>query len=126
MKHEDLSLSRCVFSSHDDFNPVCSIYVGYDDGRNLILLLEHTDYDAREFGYAEYAVINKDEGFKLAKRVGVAMRDLPDYLSGLPDDYYFELSTPFPGDVRDCFADMLDCLLALKCRFRTKRVNFKN
>ncbi len=121
MKHEDLFLLRYIFSSDDDGNPVEDIYVGYDEAFNLIVLIEHADYDFPEYNCCAYAVINKDEAFKLAKRLKASMTELPGIVSYSVDDEYYEIVNPSIRQTQECFRDILGCFANEKCIFRLVR-----
>lgn len=121
MKHGDLFLLRSIFSSDDDGNPVEDLFAGYDDQHNLIVLLEHIDYDEPENNCHAYAIVNKDEAFDLARRLKVPMTELPDLIGGSVDDEYFEIINPSPRQVRNCFKEILDNFTIEKCRFRLIR-----
>lgn len=121
MKYEDLFLLRCIFNSDDDAQVVEDIYAGYDKSFNLIVLLEHTDYDEPEYNCCIYAIIKKDEAFKLAKRLHVPMTHLPSIICNSVDDEYYNLVNPTLRQTQDCFKEILECFIDEKCKFHVVR-----
>lgn len=121
MTHEDLILPRYVYSSHDDYNPVESIYAGFDEKFNLIVIMEHTDYEAQEYNCASYAVIDKEDAYRLAQRLDVTLMQLPDMVAASVNNEFFEIDNPRLRDVEECFKEILECLVDEKCRFQLRR-----
>ena len=121
MKHDDLFLLRSIFNSDDDGNPIEEIWTGYDKSLNLIVLLEHTDYDYPEYNCATYAVINKEDAFSLARRLKVNMTDLPDIIADSIDSQYLEIINPSLRQTKECFAEILECFADERCRIRLVR-----
>ncbi len=108
-----------LFNSHDDYSTVEALYAGFDDEFNLVILCEHTTYDNPVSNFATIAVVDKDEAFILAQKHKVALKELP-YTIGIYDDW-FDISCPTPNDVRDCFKEVTDDLIAEGCHFKIKR-----
>ena len=121
MKHDDLILPRYIFSSDDDGNPVEDIYAGYDEAFNLIVLIEHTDYDFPEYNCCTYALVEKNEAFNLAKRLKISMTELPGIVSDSVDEEYYGSVNPSIRQTRDCFKEILDRFVYEKCRFQLIR-----
>lgn len=120
MKSNELFLSSCIFSSDDDSPIVEDIYVGYDKSLNLIVLIEYTDYDEPEYNCATYAIIKKDEAFELAKRLRIAMTELPSVISTSMDEYA-GIVNPTLSQTEACFRDVLDYLVNNNCKFQLVR-----
>lgn len=106
MKREDLFLLHCIFNSDDDADIVNDIYAGYDEDFNLIILMEHTDYDDPQYNCDAYAVVGKDEAYDLSKRLGVPMTRLIDVIENAVSDYD-NFVNPTLRQTRDCFSDIL-------------------
>ncbi|MCM1520518.1 MAG: hypothetical protein NC098_07000 [Lachnoclostridium sp.] len=121
MHHNDLILCTYIFSSDDDGCPVQDIYSGYDEKFNLIILLEHTDYDLSEYNCHTYAIITKHQAYRLARRLQASMIQLPTLVSDCVDDSYYEITNPSIRDTRECFTDILASLAEEKCPFRIIR-----
>lgn len=121
MKHDNLFLLRCIFNSDDDCAAVEDIYAGYDESLDLVVLLEHTDYDCPEYDCRTYAVVGKDEAFELAKRLGVPMTRLPDVIGDSSGEGYRYTVNPTLRQTQDRFKEILEYLVAEKCRFRLER-----
>jgi len=103
--------------SDDDIPVVEDLTVGYDEMHNLIVLIEHTDYDEPWRNSATYAVLNKNETFHLARRLKISMTDLPDHIGDLMADYDSIVNADL-SDVRCCFKDITEFLLDEGCHFR--------
>lgn len=125
MTHKDLFLTCYVFSSDDDYDVVEDISVGYDTSFNLIVLLEYTDYGNHANDCCTYAVVTKDESFKLSSRLNIGMTNLPHRI-GTWADGYADLVNPTLGETRHCFADILTKLPAEVCKFRLVRTQGKS
>lgn len=120
MSTEDLFLTCYVFNSDEDYDVVEDISVGYDEAFNLIVLLEHTDYGEPANDCCTYAVVTKDEGFRLSQRLHIGMADLP-HRFGTWAEGYADLVNPTLGETRHCFSDLLANLTAAGCKFRLVR-----
>lgn len=121
MRHQDLFLLNSVFSSDLESDVVEDIYVGYDKKLNLIVLLEHSDYYRPERNSSAFAVIRKANAYRLAKRLGVAMTEIPEIVAGSVGEEFDGLVNPTLGQTRECFKDILDRFLDEKTNFRLIR-----
>lgn len=119
-KHQDLICRSYIFNSHEDFSVVEDLYAGFDNDLNLIILCEYTDYDNPDYNCATCAVVNKEEAFRLAKRLKVSLCELPAEISDSMSEWN-EIVCPIPKDVRDCFKEITECLIDEGCHFRIKR-----
>lgn len=120
MKYNELFLSQHTFCSDDDCPVVEEIFVGYNESLDLIVLLEHTDYDKPENNCCTYAKIKKANAFKLAKRLRASMTELPGIINDSMEEYA-DIINPTPGQARDCFRDILNRLSYEKCKFQLIR-----
>ncbi len=121
----DLICCRPVFNSHEDFSVFEEIYAGFDHDFNLMIVCAHTDSDDPDYDCATYALIDKDEALRLAKRLSVTLRELPTEISRSMEEWE-ELRCPTPSDVRDCFKDITECLIEEGCQLRICRAPAKN
>lgn len=94
--------------------------VGFGEDFSLVLIIEHTDYQAPERNCATWATVTKDDAAVLAQRLGVNLRELPERLSrsvaGADDTVNATL-----GEVRDAFRVVLAQLERYRCRYRLFR-----
>lgn len=125
MKHTDLHYASHVFNSDDDSSPVEDITVGFDANRNLIVLLEYTDYDNPSYNSEVHAIVEASEASMLAKQLNVAVTRLPEFISQSMDDYD-DIINPTLSDVLDCFKDITDCLIDEGCHFKIVRTPSRN
>ncbi len=119
-KHQDLICCSYIFNSYDYFSVVEDLYAGFDNDFNLIILCEHTDYDAPDYNCAICAIVKKEEAYRLAKRLKVSLCELPMEISNSMSEWN-EIACPMPRDVRDCFKEITECLLEEGCRFKIER-----
>lgn len=122
---DDLARCICVFNSHEDFSVFEAVYAGYDENLNLIIICEHTDYDAPDYDCALYAVLNKHEALRLARRLKVTLLDLPLQIAESMSEWD-EIVCPLPSDVRNCFKEITECLVDEGCHFRIKSKPARN
>lgn len=107
-------------NSDDDCPIVEDLFVGYDKAFNLIIMVAHTDYCEPQYNCTTCAIINKDEAAKLAKRLQISMKQLPGFIRDSMDEYRDIVNATF-SQVRDCFKEIIECLIDEKCRFRIER-----
>lgn len=122
MKHDDLFLLEFIFSSDDDQPVVEDIYVGYDSYLNLVVMIEHTDYDYPHYNGCTYALIKKENAYKLAKRLRASMSELPCIIQESSDGYD-DIINPNFQQTRDCFYDILRRLSYEHCKYRLIHYN---
>lgn len=111
LRYDDLHTACYIFNSDDAQPVVKDLSVGFDSGHNLVVLLEHTDYANHCCDCADYAIVTRDEASELARRLSIAMVDIPDHLSRLVTDYH-NIVNPTPDEVADSFRAITDHLLA--------------
>lgn len=117
---DDLTGCICVFNSHEDFSVFEAVYAGYDDNGNLIILCEHSDSDEPEYNSSTYAILDKHEAERLAKRLEVSLPDLPMEIADAMSEWD-EIVCPQPSDVRNCFKEITECLIDEGCHFKIER-----
>lgn len=122
---DDLIRCVCVFNSHEDFSVYEAIYVGYDDNLNLIIICEYTDSDEPDYDCATYAILNKHEATRLARRLKVTLLNLPLEIADSMSEWD-DIVCPLPSDVRNCFKEVTECLIDEGCHFRIKRKSARN
>lgn len=115
----------CIFNTHEDFEDYEAVYVGFDSKINLIILCEYSCYSRPEFDCGTYAILSPGEAFRLAKRLKVALSDLPAEIGQAMADWN-EIHFAEPSDVRDCFKEITECLIDEGCRFRIARRRARN
>lgn len=117
MKSQDLNCAYCVLSSDEDYHVVEDLTVGYDDDLNLIILLEHDNYQEPDQVSSTYAIVTKDCAYNLARSLNVGMSALPEQI-GESMCHYRKIINPSTGDVKDCFREILAGLDREKIRYR--------
>ncbi len=119
MKKRNINELICeawVFGSHEDFSVVEDIWAGFDTDHNLIILCERTDYDKNKRCNVAELVMDKDEAYRLATRIKVPLKCLPEEISAAMAEWN-TLTCPDICDVRDCFKEIAESLLDEGCHF---------
>lgn len=116
-KHNDLICPNFIFGSHDDFSIILDLYVGYDNDFNLVILCEQTNYERPDSICALCAIVEKEEAYKLSRKLNVSMNDLPREISNAMS-HYEKINCPEPSDVRDCFREITECIVEEGCKFK--------
>lgn len=120
MKHDDLFLTDCIYTSDEDADMVEDIFVGYDPMMNLNVVLEHSDYSEPQYNCFICAEINKDDAYELAKRLHVKMTQISEAFRASIADYT-HLVNPTLSQTRDCFKELLDFIADNNCRYKIHR-----
>lgn len=116
LRSEDLICCCDVFGSHEDFSVAVNIYAGFDVDFNLVIMCGSSDTDNSGGYNSTYAVVDKDEALRLARHLGISLRELPAEI-GRSMEEWCEISAPTPTDVRNCFKDITECLVDEGCHF---------
>lgn len=121
----DLICCALVFNSHEDFSVYEEIYAGFDHEFNLMIVCEHSDSDDPDYNCATYAMMDKEEAFRLAKKLSVSLKELPTEISRSMEEWG-TLPCPTPSDVKDCFKDITECIIEEGCHLKICRSPSKN
>jgi len=70
-------LQEVIIESHDDLEIWASVTVGFDDDKNLVILLKHIDYEDRNNDNNTYVIVDKEEAITLSRRLKVGITTLP-------------------------------------------------
>lgn len=116
---------RLIMSSDEDCPIVEDLTAGFDNRNNLIILIEHIDYDDPRRNCRTYASVDMHEASKLAKRLKVSITGLPGLIAESMDDYAAIINAGL-SDVQACFKEITECLLDEGCRFRIARQPGRN
>lgn len=117
MKTDDLFLCCCIMSSDDDQLVTADIYAGFDSDFNLVIMLVYDDFDHPHRNTTTCAIVRKDEAYRLSRRLRVPMTKLPDVIYDSMD-HYGNIVNATPSQVRACFKEITDSLVADRCHFR--------
>lgn len=90
------------------------------NGVNLIIMCEHTDREKQDYDCATYAILDKHEAIRLAGRLKTTLLDLPLEIAESMSEWR-DMACPLYADVRDCFKEITECLIAEGCHFKIKR-----
>lgn len=123
MNHNKLVCCTYAFTSDEDQTIVEDLIIGYDeDTFNLIVLLEHSDYINPENNHSTWAEINKNDAYKLSRRLKTPMTELPSFMADCIEEWeWSEIINPTLSDVRGCFGDVLDSLIFEKCKYKIRQ-----
>lgn len=118
--NRELWTTYLIMSSDEDQPVVEDLYAAFDESMNFILAVEHTDYDFRDSSCMVYAVVSREEAFKLAKAYGVSVKELPKAIAESVSEYT-EMVNADLSDVSDCFREITDLFTEKNCRFKVLR-----
>lgn len=110
-----------IIESDNDAGIVETLCVGYDDNFNLMVVLEHTDYEHQHRSNRKAAMVSKEDAYVLARRIGVAMTELPHAIADAFSDYPDRMCASL-SDVKSCFSEALARLQYEKCRYHIVRL----
>ena len=106
-------LCQEIFHTHDDAEVGHVLVVGFDERRDLVIMLgRYRDGNAKKV--LRRVVVRKEDAFRMARRLQVSMTALPDHLA----DKFSDLDS-FGGlaQAEAILADLLDYLLSLGVRY---------
>lgn len=109
-----------VMSSDEDQLVVEDLYVGFDAYMRLVVTIEHVDYEKPEYSCSVSAIVNKEDAFKLSKKLKVSMMHLLDVISESMEEYREIVNADFQ-QVQECFKEITDCFISEKCSYRIVR-----
>lgn len=96
-------------SPDEDQLVVENLYVGFDAYMRLVVTIEHVDYEEPEYSCSLSAVVNKEDAFKLSKRIKVSMMHLLNVISESMEKYTKIVNADFQ-QIQECFFKITDCL----------------
>ena len=107
-------LCQEIFHTHDDAEVGHVLVVGFDEGRDLVIMQGRYRGDAAKETVLRRVVVRKEDAFRMARRLHVSMTALPDHLA----DKFSDLDS-FGGlaQAEAILADLLDYLLSLGVRY---------
>lgn len=107
-------LCQEIFHTHDDAEVGHVLVVGFDERRDLVIMLGRYRDDVAKETVLRRVVVRKEDAFRMARRLQVSMTALPDHLA----DKFSDLDR-FGGlaQAEAILADLLDYLLSLGVRY---------
>ena len=107
-------LCQEIFHTHDDAEVGHVLVVGFDERRDLVIMLGRYRDDVAKETVLRRVVVRKEDAFRMARRLQVSMTALPDHLA----DKFSDLDS-FGGlaQAEAILADLLDYLLSLGVRY---------
>ena len=103
-----------IFHTHDDAEVGHVLVVGFDERRDLVIMLGRYRDDAAKVTVLRRVVVRKEDAFRMARCLQVSMTALPGHLA----DKFSDLDS-FGGlaQAEAILADLLDYLLSLGVRY---------
>ena len=103
-----------IFHTHDDAEVGHVLVVGFDERRDLVIMLGRYRDDVAKETVLRRVVVRKEDAFRMARRLQVSMTALPGHLA----DKFSDLDS-FGGlaQAEAILADLLDYLLSLGVRY---------
>lgn len=108
-------LSREIFHTHDDAEVGHVLVVGFDERRDLVIMLgRYQDATSKE-KVLRQVVVRKEDAFRMAQQLRISMTGLPNYIADK-----FSIAEGFSGmeQGESILADILDYLLSLKVSYK--------
>lgn len=116
---KELFLQDYVMTTDYDAPIVASISVGFSEKLELTIRAEFNDYELRDtYGFELY--VKKENAYRLARRLGVAMTELPELIAQTVRDYGDVVNADFKVAAA-CFFEMRDFLENHDCRYKIRR-----
>lgn len=106
-----------IMCSDEDRTAVEDLIVYINTRKELVVRLDHTDYENARRNRSTLAVVPDDDTSRLAERLDVTLSELPDCI-GECMDRWTHIVNPGFRHVRNCFKEITECLLDEACRFR--------
>lgn len=122
---EHLDSNYFIMCSDDDQPAVQDLSVGFNIRAELVVRIKHTDYDNHAYDCMTGAIVNEDDARAMARRHGIPYSEVPALIGECMADWGCLVNPTF-RQVRDCFSDILESLLAEDCRFRIERIPARN
>lgn len=109
-----------IMSSDEDASVVEDLGVGFNTDHELVVSIEHFDYDDSRYNCSTCAVVTFDDAYDLSRRLNVPLHKLP---MAIYDSmrYWRKKVNPSRSQVRACFKEITECLLDERCPFRIRR-----
>lgn len=124
-----LTLEKLIVDTHSDFSPWSAVSVGFTDDRNFVIELEYRGYDPTELyawaddhasDYDLLAIVSFDDAFKIARRLGVRLTELPEAIYDRFGEDYDDPESTSPH-VESVYYDILGFINGCGVRYRTEK-----
>ena len=112
--------SSHIISSDEDQLIVEDLYVGFNTDMDLLIVLDHTDYEDKANGCSVTAIVSKENAYLLSQRHKVSMSLLPEFLSSSQEEYS-SLVNPDCNQVQECFQAITHWLIHQLCPYQLVR-----
>lgn len=109
-----------VMSSDEDQPIVMDIYVGFTMRDELAISVDLHDYEEPWYNASTAAIVNVDDAQNMARHHKIKYENLPRFISDCMEEWR-EIINPDFRQVKDCFKEIIECLLDERCRFRIER-----
>ncbi len=112
--------TRLIMCTDEDQPIVEEIYVGFDSNSNLVFELIHTDYEDSDRCSAGLIIVPHGYACKLSRQLKTPLENLPDKIHYYLEEWGEIINASF-DDARNCFGEIVDCLVYHGCRYRIVR-----
>lgn len=112
-------------NSDEDQPMVMDIYVGFTSQNELAVSVDFSNYEDPRYNCSTFAIVDYEDGVRLAKRHKISHDKLPQFISECMDEWD-EIVNPTLSQVRECFKEITECLLDEGCHFKIGRTYGKN
>lgn len=118
---DSLYLPCCQIMNSDDDQPIImEIIAGFNLSGQLVICVDLYDYEEPEYNCSTAVVVNLEDSRKMARHHRVKHNQLPKFISERMEEWG-DIINPTFTQVRDCFKEIIECLLDEGCRFKITR-----
>lgn len=115
-----LTLEELLMETDPDLPVVATVIIGFDDNGRLVLKHESIDYEAPSESFAQYAVIEKQAAYTMARKLNVALTQLPAFVCRKFSVQPF--CRAVPSEARALFKEILDFYIYNGIRYQLKDI----
>lgn len=120
LKSYSLYHTAWIMGSDVDQPIIMEIYAGFDACDNLIICLDHIDYEDRRYDCSTWICVGKNDAETLAEKLDTDYLSLPYFIGVSMEDWGRIVNADF-NEVKACFQEIYECLLDEGCRLRIER-----
>lgn len=112
------TVGELIVESNDDLEIWSSIEVDFDMFKNLVISLEHINYDAREYDYTLDMIIDKEDALEMAAFLHTELINLPKVIF---KKFGVQSNLFVPSEVEKLFKEIMDFVLDCGAHYKLKR-----
>lgn len=114
-----------IMNSDFDQSVVMELYAGLDSKHQLIICVDYHDHVYPIYNCSTAVIVNPEDSRKMARHHRVRHCDLPGFITDCMTEWSEIINAPV-HKVRQCFEEIIDCLIDEGCRLIIKRTYGKD